>query len=196
MVGRCSPSRVRARQDLRVSSATIRSKPTKQCLIAHGTASLSAAATGSCGRERELDSWSPTKTSTTTCRHSWTRTVSSCRCTSSSELCANGRTRVILCRDMRSRLWRFLVLVILLASGVVAAWSGWKASQLILQLDRSQLDLSDRIDQLLATLDTVTTAQQTYVTPSPQLDPSRVSELINRIRSESEGLRSRLPSTE
>jgi hypothetical protein len=97
---------------------------------------------------------------------------------------------------MRSRAGRFLVLVILLASGGVAAWSSWNASQHILQLDSRQRDLSARIDQLLATLDAVTAAQQSYVTLSPELDPSRVPELIGLIRSETEHLRPDVRSPE
>jgi hypothetical protein len=97
---------------------------------------------------------------------------------------------------MRSRTWRYLVLVILLASGGVAAWWSWNASQHILQLDSRQRDLSARIDWLLATLDAVTTAQQSYVTRSYELEPSRVPELIGRIRSETERLRPVLRSLE
>jgi hypothetical protein len=97
---------------------------------------------------------------------------------------------------MRSRTWRFLVLFILLASGGVAAWSSWNASQQIRQLDRSQRDLNGRVDHLLATLDAVTTAQQSYVTPSPEFDPSRVPELIERIRTQTDGLRSDVRSLE
>ncbi len=97
---------------------------------------------------------------------------------------------------MRSRLWRFLVLVILLASGGGAAWSSWHASQRILQLDRSQRELSDRVDQLLAVLDTVVTAQQSYVTPTPGHDPARVSALITQMRSDTERLRPDVRSIE
>ena len=97
---------------------------------------------------------------------------------------------------MRSRAWRFLVLVILLASGGGAAWSSWSASQQLLQLDRTQRDLGGRVDQLLATLDTVVTAQQSYVTPAPQQDPSHVPELIGKIRAETDRLRPGLRSIE
>jgi hypothetical protein len=90
---------------------------------------------------------------------------------------------------MRSRPWRFLVLVLLLASGSVAARSSWNASRQIAQLDRSQRDLSDRLDHLLETLDSVTTAQQTYVTPSSGQDFARAPDLIGRIRTEAERLR-------
>ncbi len=92
--------------------------------------------------------------------------------------------------------WRFLVLVVLLATGAPAAWSSWNTSRQIAQLDRSQRDLSDRVDGLLATLDTVTTAQQAYVTPSPGQDPARVVELIGQLNAEMERLRSQLRSTE
>ena len=97
---------------------------------------------------------------------------------------------------MRSRAWRFLVLVIMLASGVGAAWSSWNTSRQIAQLDRSQRDLTDRVDHLLATLDTVTTAQQGYVTPSPGQDPARVIELIGQMRTDADGLRSHVRSIE
>jgi hypothetical protein len=97
---------------------------------------------------------------------------------------------------MRSRTWRFLVLFILLASGGVAAWLGWTASQQILQLDRSQRDLNVQVEQLLATLDAVTTAQQSYVTLAPEWDPSRVPELIGRLRSQADRLRAQVRSLE
>jgi hypothetical protein len=97
---------------------------------------------------------------------------------------------------MRSRAGRFLVLVILLASGAGAAWSSWNASRLVFQLDRDQRDLSNRVDRLLAVLDTVTSAQQAYVTPSPELDVARVPDLIGQLRSETEQLRSQVRSVE
>jgi CHASE3 domain sensor protein len=97
---------------------------------------------------------------------------------------------------MRSRAWRFLVLAIMLASGVGAAWSSWNTSRQIAQLDRSQRDLTDRVDHLLATLDTVTTAQQGYVTPSPGQDPARVLELLGQLRADTDGLRSQVRSIE
>jgi len=97
---------------------------------------------------------------------------------------------------MRSRGWRFLVLVIMLASGAGAVWSSWDTSRQIAQLDRSQRDLTDRVDHLLATLDTVTTAQQGYVTPSPGQDPTRVIELIGQMRTDTDRLRSHVRSIE
>jgi hypothetical protein len=90
---------------------------------------------------------------------------------------------------MRSRAWRFLVLVILLASGAAAAWSSWDTSHQTARFDRSQRDLNDRVDHLSETIDSVTTAQQTYVTPAPDQDFSRVPELLGQLRSESDGLR-------
>jgi hypothetical protein len=97
---------------------------------------------------------------------------------------------------MRSRVWRYLVVVILLASGGVAAWSSWNASQHILQLDRGQRDLSARIDRLFATLVAVATAQQSYFTPTPELDSARVPELVGQIRAEAERLRPEVRSLE
>ena len=97
---------------------------------------------------------------------------------------------------MRSRGWRFLVLVVMLASGAGAAWSSWDTSRQIAELDRSQRDLSDRVDRLVATLDTVSMAQQAYVTPSPGQDPARVIELIGQIRTDTDALRSHLRSIE
>jgi hypothetical protein len=97
---------------------------------------------------------------------------------------------------MRSRVWRFLVLVLMLASGAAAAWSSWNTSRQIAQLDRSQRDLTDRIDGLLTTLDTVTRAQQAYVTPSSGQDPARVTELIGQIRQNIDNLRTQIRSIE
>lgn len=97
---------------------------------------------------------------------------------------------------MRSRGWRLLVLVVMLASGAGAAWSSWNTSRQIAELDRNQRDLIDHVDHLFATLDTVTTAQQAYGTPSPGQDPARVIELIAQIRADADSLRSRLRSIE
>jgi len=97
---------------------------------------------------------------------------------------------------MRSRGWRFLVLVLMLASGAAAVWSSWNISRQIAQLDRSQRDLTDRIDGLLSTLDTVSSAQQAYVTPSSGQDPARVTELIGQIRQNTESLRTQVRSIE
>jgi hypothetical protein len=97
---------------------------------------------------------------------------------------------------MRSRVWRFLVLILMLASGAVAAWSSWNTSRQIAQLDRGQRDLTDGIDRLLGALDTVSSAQQAYVTPSPGQDPARVIELIGEIRQNTERLRTQVRSIE
>jgi hypothetical protein len=97
---------------------------------------------------------------------------------------------------MRSRVWRFLVLIVMLASGVVAAWSSWTTSRQIAQLDQSQRDLTDRIDRLLAALDTVTSAQQAYVTPTAGQDPAKVTELIGQIQQNTESLRTQVRSIE
>jgi hypothetical protein len=97
---------------------------------------------------------------------------------------------------MRSRAWRLLVLVVLLASGAGAAWSSWDRSRAIAQLDRNQRDLSHRVDHLIATLDSVATAEQAYVTSSYDQDPSRIPELIGEVRHESERLRPHLRSLE
>jgi hypothetical protein len=90
---------------------------------------------------------------------------------------------------MRSRAGRFLVLVILLASGGGVAWSSWDTSRQTARFDRSQRDLNARVDHLSETLDSVTTAEQTYVTPAPDQDFSRVPELLGQLRSELDGLR-------
>jgi len=90
---------------------------------------------------------------------------------------------------MRSRAGRFLVLFILLASGAGVAWSSWNASRQTARFDRSQRDLNDWVDRLVETLDSVATTQQTYVTPAPDQDYSRVPELLGQLRSESERLR-------
>jgi hypothetical protein len=97
---------------------------------------------------------------------------------------------------MRSRAWRFVVLVILLAGGAVAAWSSWDTSRQIALLDKSQRDLTDRIDRIVASLETVDRAHEAYVTPSPAQDPARVTELIGQIRTDTDALRSRVRSIE
>ena len=97
---------------------------------------------------------------------------------------------------MRSRVWRFLVLVLMLASGAVAAWSSWNTSRQIAQIDRGQRDLTDGIDRLLGALDAVTSAQQAYVTPSPRQEPARVIELIGEIRQNTERLCTQVRSIE
>jgi hypothetical protein len=97
---------------------------------------------------------------------------------------------------MRSHVWRFVVLIVLLAGGAAAAWSSWDTSRKIALADSSQRDLTDRVDRIVATLDTVTSAQQAIVSPSPEQDPARVSELIAQIRSETDALRSHLRSIE
>jgi hypothetical protein len=84
----------------------------------------------------------------------------------------------------------------MLASGAAAAWSSWNTSRQIAQLDRSQRDLTDRIDGLLETLDTVSSAQQAYVTPSPGQEPARVTELIGQIRQNTNSLRTQVRSIE
>jgi hypothetical protein len=97
---------------------------------------------------------------------------------------------------MRSRVWRFLVLFVLLASGACTAWSSWDTSRHISRLDRGQRELSERVDALLATRDTVASAQQAYVSPSPGQDAARVLDLILQLRSEADRLRSQLRSIE
>jgi len=84
----------------------------------------------------------------------------------------------------------------MLAGGTAAVWSSWDTSHQIAQLDRDQRDLSERVDRLLATLDTVTAAQQAYVTPSPGQDPAHVIELIGQIRENTESLRPRIRAIE
>jgi hypothetical protein len=84
----------------------------------------------------------------------------------------------------------------MLASGAAAAWAGWNTSGQIRDIDRRQRDLTDHIDQLLTTLDAVTTAQEAYVTPSPGEDPAGVLELIGQLRSRTDTLRPQLRSIE
>jgi hypothetical protein len=94
---------------------------------------------------------------------------------------------------MRSRWWRYLVLFCLLAGGASAAWPSWNASRQLLQLDHSQRDLSNRVDDLLVALDTATTAQQLAGSAS---DPGRTSTLLEQLHSETEALRPHLRSVE
>ena len=97
---------------------------------------------------------------------------------------------------MRTRAWRFGLLFILLASGAGAAWSGWSTSRQITELDRSQRELSDRVDGLLADLGAVTTAQQTRVATLPGQEPIGEPRLIEHIRSEISSLRPHVRSIE
>jgi hypothetical protein len=84
----------------------------------------------------------------------------------------------------------------MLASGAVAAWSSWNTSRQIAQLDGGQRDLTDGIDRLLGALDTVTSAELAYVTPSAAQDPAKVAELIGQIRQSAERLRTQVRSIE
>lgn len=97
---------------------------------------------------------------------------------------------------MRSRAWRTVVLVLLLAGGAGASWSSWRTSQEIAGLDRRQRELNERIDRLLSTIDAVTGAQQAHVTPSPGQDPLTVPALIDELRMQAEELRPHLRSLE
>lgn len=98
---------------------------------------------------------------------------------------------------MRTRVWRLILLIILLAGGAGAALSSWNSSRQIAELDRSQREMSDGVDRLLATLDAVITAQQARVTVSPDQDPpAEASRLIEQIRSETDRLRPHVRSIE
>ena len=90
---------------------------------------------------------------------------------------------------MRSRAWRVVLVIVLLGGGAGAALVGWTISRQIAEVDRSQRELSDRVDRLLTILDAVTTAQQAHVTASSEQDPARVSALLGQLRSETEALR-------
>jgi hypothetical protein len=90
---------------------------------------------------------------------------------------------------MRSRAWRVVLVIVLLGGGAGAALVGWTISRQIAEVDRSQRELSDRVDRLLTTLDAVTTAQQVHVTASSEQDPAQVSTLLGQLRSETEALR-------
>ena len=89
---------------------------------------------------------------------------------------------------MRSRAWRVVLVLVLLAGGAGAALVGWTISRQIGDVDRSQRELSDRVDRLFTTLDAVTTAQHAHVTSSSEQDPARVSTLLGQLRSETEAL--------
>lgn len=90
---------------------------------------------------------------------------------------------------MRSRAWRVALVMLLLASGAGAALSAWTGSRQIAAHDRTQRELNDRVDQLLATLDAIATAQQAHVTAWSQQDPSHGSRLIEQLKTETESLR-------
>jgi hypothetical protein len=95
---------------------------------------------------------------------------------------------------MRSRAWRVVLVIVLLASGAGAALVGWTVSRQIAEVDRSQRELNDQVDGLLTTLDAVTTAQQAHVTASSEQDPARVSTLLGQLRSETEAVRAHVRS--
>jgi hypothetical protein len=98
---------------------------------------------------------------------------------------------------MRTRVWRLILLIILLAGGAGAALSSWTSSRQIVELDHSQREMSDGVDRLLATLDAVITAQQTPVTVSPDQDPpAEASRLIEQFRSETDRLQPHVRSIE
>ncbi len=90
---------------------------------------------------------------------------------------------------MRSRAWRVVLVILLLASGAGAALSGWSGSRQIAGHDRTQRELNDRVDQLFATLDAIATAQQAHFAASFQQDPLHGSRLIEQLRTETESLR-------
>lgn len=95
----------------------------------------------------------------------------------------------------RSRAWRIVLLIMLIASGGAAALSGWNAAHRIAELDRSQRELSDRVDRLLDTVTGISTALQARGT-SPDEEPGKAARLINQIRSDAEGLRPHVRSIE
>ena len=90
---------------------------------------------------------------------------------------------------MRSRAWRVVLVIVLLGGGAVAALVGWTLSRQIAEVDRSQRELSDRVDRLLTTLDAVTTAQQVHVRASSEQGAAQVATLLGQLRSETEALR-------
>jgi hypothetical protein len=95
---------------------------------------------------------------------------------------------------MRSRAWRLVLVGVLILSGVGAALSGWSTSRQIAKLDRTQRELNDGIDRLLAALDTVTTSQYAYLAALPEQDPAQLSAQLVQMRSVADGLRNRLRS--
>jgi hypothetical protein len=90
---------------------------------------------------------------------------------------------------MRSRAWRVVLVIVLLGGGAGAALVGWTISRQIAEVDRSQRELSHRVDRLLTTIDAVTTAQQVHVRASSEQGPAQVSTLLGQLRSETEALR-------
>jgi hypothetical protein len=97
---------------------------------------------------------------------------------------------------MRSRAWRLILVIVLLASGAGAALSGWTRSRLIRELDLSQRELSASVDRLLETLDAVTAAQQAHVEALPEQEPAAVSARLQQMRSETADLRRHLRSAD
>jgi hypothetical protein len=95
----------------------------------------------------------------------------------------------------RTRAWRIVLLLVLIASGAGAVLSAWNASRQIAELDRSQRELSDSVDRLLETLDAVGTAQQARGASFDD-DPGNAARLIDHIRVEVESLRPHVRSIE
>lgn len=91
---------------------------------------------------------------------------------------------------MQTRARRFVLVGILLAGGVGAAFSTWSIAQRVDELGRSEQETADRIDHLLATVTATAFAQQSYVTPaSDGVQAGRIPALIEQIRAETIGVR-------
>jgi hypothetical protein len=97
---------------------------------------------------------------------------------------------------MRTRAWRWTLVVIVLACGAGAVRSIWNGSRQIAELERRQRDLNDDVDGLVATLDAATTAQQGRASASPGHQTSLAAKLLEQLHSDAERLRPHVRSIE
>ena len=97
---------------------------------------------------------------------------------------------------MQTGAGRFVLLALLVAAGIGAAFSTWGIAFRIAELGQTERETADRVDRLLTAVAVVTAAQQAYVTPSSDRQAERVPALIEQIRTDTAGLRSYVRSVD